>query len=116
MPPSDPASSETAANFNVPPSDPLSFDADTEWTSIRSMSLKAMTPVSLKVGFVTSSLISPIELVRPALITGPSFAPVTVTVTNWSTVAPWPSSMVTVNVSTAVCPSARYWADAFGTL
>ena len=39
---------------------------------------------------------------------GASLVPVTVTVTSCATVPPWSSSIVTVNVSVAVWPTARY--------
>ena len=106
----------TEPSVSVPPSEPDAFTDDTVWVSIRSASVNAITPVLLSVGMEASSVTAPIASVRPTSMTARSFTPVTVTDTCLSTVPPWPSLIVTVNVSTAACPLARYWAEVLGRL
>ena len=106
----------TEPSVSVPPNEPVLPVTVTECVSIRSASVKAITPVLLNVGIEASSVNAPIASVRPTSMTATSLIPVTVTDTCLSTVPPWPSSIVTVNVSTAVFPLARYWAEVLGRL
>ena len=76
---------------------------DTVWVSLRSTSVKVSAPVAVSaavepVGFgcavLNSSVMVPV--CAPLVITGASLVPVTVMVTGWVTMPPWPSSTCTV--------------------
>ena len=101
------AASLTAPSVSVPPSVPPALTADTVCESERSTSENAISPLSLSVGMLASSVMLPRESVRTALMRGVSLAPVTVTEMDCFTEEPWLSLIVTTNVSTAVWPLAR---------
>ena len=58
---------------------------EVEWTSIKSMSMKAMTPESDK---IKSSWVKPIASVDAAVTVGASLVPVMVILTTWVTEPP----------------------------
>ena len=89
MPDSAFASSVTVKESS-PPSVPLAFAAVAVCVSLRSKSLNAMVPVSLRVGILPpkSSVVAPETSVPFASMLGPSLRPVTVTVTRSVTVPP----------------------------
>ena len=86
------------------------------WTSIRSASLKLMTPLSLSVAIEVPSVTAPMKSEPASVMVGVSFVPITVTLTVSLTVPPLPSLTVTVKDSVAVWPLARYCADELGRL
>ena len=95
------AASFTGASVKVPPNVPPTLATAVVWPSLRSTSLKAITPLLFNEAIVTlvSSVMSPMASVSATLMVGPSLVPVTVTVTTWLTEPPWPSSILTVKVS-----------------
>ena len=78
-------------------------------TSIRSTSLKAIVPLSLRFGVALSSVTAPIASVKPAVIVGASLVPVMVIVTTCVSVRACAELSVAFKVylSTKVCPWAR---------
>ena len=73
---------------------------------MRSRSSKVIVPVSVRLGAAASSVTAPVP--SAALIVGTIIGAGDGHVTCWSTVPPWPSSMVIVKVSVAVSFTARY--------
>ena len=77
------------------------------WTSVRSTSVNAIVPLSVRLpAGVTSSVTAPVTSATATI--GASLVPVMVTLTVRVTLPPWPSSSVKVKVSTLVWPAARY--------
>ena len=75
----------------------------TVWWSLRSTSVKVTVPVAVSLavepvgfgcGVLNRSVIAP--ACSPLVMTGVSLVPVTVIVTGWVTMPPWPSSTCTV--------------------
>src|SRR5438105_3547676 len=86
------------------------------WRSVGSRSLKAIVPVSDRLGVVASSVTAPSASVLLLLIVGGLRVPVVTAVQTCALPLPlWPSLMVTVNFSVAVWPAARYWVAALET-
>ena len=114
-----PAVSLAAPSVSVPPQRAAASGRDqlvAVCTSIRSTSLKAIVPVSRqRRSRPQSSVTAPAASSAPLMV-GASLVPVTVTVTSCEAVPPWPSLTVTVNVSVAVWPTARYCVRAVGDL
>ena len=107
----------TNVAFDSPPVGPVVATANTDGVT-RSLT---STSVTVSVSVAINPMLDSVRLAEalslaPTVMAGASFVPVIVTVTSCSTVPPLPSSAVTVKVSVAVWPAARYCVALLATL